>query len=83
MTNAVNATLYTAWRTTLVRDFSAVTLLATSPSMVVVHPSLPVRSLADAGQARQARPGALITPRPARDPHFLAAEMFKTRPDNI
>src|SRR5690349_19343771 len=47
MTNAVNATLYTSLAYDLVRDFSAVTLLATSPSMVVVHPSLPVKSLAE------------------------------------
>ena len=44
MTHAVNVTLYRSLPYDLVRDFAAVTLLANSPSMVVVHPSLPAKS---------------------------------------
>ena len=39
-----------------VKDFAPITLIATSPSLLVVHPSLPVRSIKDlvalAGRAR-------------------------------
>ncbi len=59
MTHAVNATLYTNLTYDLVRDFAAVTLVANSPSMVVVHPSLPVKSLAELVRLAKARPGAL------------------------
>ena len=80
MTNAVNATLYTSLAYDLVRDFSAVTLLATSPSMVVVHPSLPVKSLAELVRLAKARPGALnYASTGAGSATFLAAEMFKTQ----
>jgi tripartite-type tricarboxylate transporter receptor subunit TctC len=80
MTNAVNATLYTNLAYDLVRDFAAVTLLATSPSMVVVHPSLPVKSLAELVRLAKARPGALnYASTGAGSATFLAAEMFKTQ----
>ena len=42
-----------------VRDLAHVTLLATLPSLLVVHPSLPVRSLKELVALARARPGAL------------------------
>jgi len=42
-----------------VRDFAHVTLLATLPSLLVVHPSLPVRSVRELTALAKARPGAL------------------------
>ena len=59
MTHAVNVTLYRSLPYDLVRDFAAVTLLANSPSMVVVHPSLPVKSVPELVKLAKARPGAL------------------------
>jgi tripartite-type tricarboxylate transporter receptor subunit TctC len=79
MTHAVNATLYTNLAYDLVRDFAAVTLVATSPSIVVVHPSLPVRSLAELVKLAKARPGALnYASTGSGTATFLAAEMFKS-----
>jgi tripartite-type tricarboxylate transporter receptor subunit TctC len=42
-----------------VRDFAHVTLLATLPSLLVVHPSLPVKSVQELIALAKARPGAL------------------------
>jgi tripartite-type tricarboxylate transporter receptor subunit TctC len=79
MTHAVNATLYTNLAYDLVRDFAAVTLVATSPSMVVVHPSLPVKSVAELVRLAKAKPGALnYASTGAGSATFLAAEMFKS-----
>jgi tripartite-type tricarboxylate transporter receptor subunit TctC len=80
MTHAVNVTLYRSLPYDLVRDFAAVTLLANSPSMVVVHPSLPVKSVPELVKLAKARPGALnYASTGAGTATFLAAEMFKTR----
>jgi len=80
MTHAVNASLYTSLGYDLVRDFAAVTLLATSPSMVVVHPSLPVRSMAELVRLAKSKPGALdYASTGAGSATFLAAEMFKSQ----
>ena len=78
MTHAVNATLYPNLPYDLVRDFSPVTLVATSPSIVVVHPSLPVKSVAELVRLAKAQPGALnYASTGAGSATFLAAEMFK------
>ncbi len=42
-----------------VRDFAHVTLLATLPSLLVVHPSLPARNVKELIALARARPGAL------------------------
>jgi tripartite-type tricarboxylate transporter receptor subunit TctC len=79
MTHAVNVTLYTNLGYDLTRDFAAVTLIATSPSIVVVHPSLPVKSMAELVKLAKARPGALdYASTGAGTATFLAAEMFKS-----
>ncbi|MBI3067353.1 MAG: hypothetical protein HYY79_00175 [Betaproteobacteria bacterium] len=41
------------------RDFSPVTLAASSPNIIVVHPSLPVKSVKDLIALAKARPGDL------------------------
>ena len=41
------------------RDFAHVTLLATLPSLLVVHPSLPARNVKELIALAKARPGAL------------------------
>ena len=43
----------------LVKDFAPVSLCATSPLILVAHPSLPVRSLQDLIELVRSRPGAL------------------------
>ena len=42
-----------------VADFSTITLAATSPSVIVVHPSLPVKSVKELIALAKARPGEL------------------------
>ena len=80
MTHAVNATLYANLSYDLTRDFAAVTLIATSPSIVVVHPSLPVKSVAELVKLAKARPGAInYASTGAGTATFLAAEMFKSQ----
>ena len=60
------------------RDFAPVTLALTSPSLLVVHPSLPVKSVADLLALARARPGALDYASGGNGaPTHLAAELFK------
>src|SRR5689334_6393688 len=42
-----------------VRDFSSVTIAVSAPSVIVVHPSLPVKSIKELIALARARPGAL------------------------
>ena len=46
-THAINASLYRRLPYDSVRDFTPVTLIAATPLILVVHPSLPVRSVKD------------------------------------
>lgn len=79
LTHAVNATLYKSLTYDLVRDFAAVTLLASSPNVVVVHPSLPVKTIADLVRLARSRPGEIhYSSAGVGSATFLAAEMFKS-----
>ena len=79
-THATNASLYSNLSYDLVRDFAPVMLLATSPSVVVVHPSLPARSIGELVKLAKARPGALnYSSTGAGSATFLAGEMFKAQ----
>ena len=61
-----------------VKDFAPVTLVASSPNVVVVHPSLPVKSARELIALARARPGELnyAAGSLGAAPH-LAAELFK------
>src|SRR5512141_3088564 len=43
ISNAISASLYSKLNYDLIRDFAPITLLATTPHVLVVHPSLPVK----------------------------------------
>ena len=62
------------------RDFIPISLVAGVPSMLVVHPSLPVKSVRDLIALARARPGALNYASTGNGtlPH-LAAEFFKAQ----
>jgi tripartite-type tricarboxylate transporter receptor subunit TctC len=61
-----------------VRDFSPVTLVAGSPSLLVVHPSLPVRSVKDLIALARAKPGAVnYASAGTGSPGHIATEYFK------
>ncbi len=61
-----------------IKDFSAVTLSTSSPNLLVVHPSLPARSVAELIALAKARPGELnVATATAGGAVQLAAEQFK------
>ncbi len=61
------------------RDFDAVSLVALAPNVLVVHPSLPVKSVKELIALARARPGQIqyASSASGSTPH-LAAELFKT-----
>ena len=78
LTHAVNATLYRKLGYDLVRDFAPVTQLASSPYVLVVHPSLPVKSVTELVKLAKAKPGAInFASAGSGTATFLAGEMFK------
>jgi len=62
-----------------VKDFAPITLVASSPNIIVVHPSLPVKSVRELIALAKARPGDLnyAAGSLGAAPH-LAAELFKS-----
>lgn len=60
VTNAVGMGLYPNLKYDLVRDFAPVTRLATTPHVLVVHPSLPVKTVKELVALAKTRPGALV-----------------------
>jgi tripartite-type tricarboxylate transporter receptor subunit TctC len=60
------------------REFAPITLAATAPNILVVHPSLPVKNVKELIALAKARPGALnyATTGIGSSPH-LAAELFQ------
>jgi tripartite-type tricarboxylate transporter receptor subunit TctC len=62
-----------------IRDFSAISTLASAPLILVVHPSLPVRSVRDLIQLAKGRPGDLrYSAAQPGSTNQLAAELFKS-----
>lgn len=72
-----NTFLYRSLSYDVLKDFEPVVLVASSPSLLAVHPSLPVRSVRDLLNLARTRPGALnyATAGPASNPH-IAGELF-------
>src|SRR4029078_13127363 len=56
---AANVSLYKNLTYDLLRDFAPVTQVDSSPHVVVVHPSLPVRTLGELVRLAKSKPGAL------------------------
>ena len=59
------------------RDFAPVTEIARSPLLIVVHPSLPVKSVADLIALAKARPGQLTFGAASGGTPHMAGELFK------
>ena len=75
--NAISASLYSKLNYDLVKDFSSVTLLATTPHMLVVHPSVPARSVKEFVALATARPQQLAySSSGSGTPSHLAGELF-------
>lgn len=75
--HAINMTLYRNLPYDLARDLVAVNRIAGYPSAIVVHPSLPAKSVKDLIALAKARPGDLNfgSPGPG-SPNRLAIELF-------
>ncbi len=75
----INATLYPKLPYDSRRDFAGVTQLASGPGIVVVHPSLPVRSVKDLIALAKSRPGQITyMSAGVGAPSHLAVELLKT-----
>jgi tripartite-type tricarboxylate transporter receptor subunit TctC len=55
--HAINASLYTKLPYDSIRDFTTVTLVASTPLMLVVHPSTPAKSVKELAALLKANPG--------------------------
>lgn len=77
--NTINATLYARLPFDFARDFAPVVLAASAPNILVVHPSVPARSVAELVKLAKARPGQLnyASSGTGTAPH-LSTEMFKS-----
>jgi tripartite-type tricarboxylate transporter receptor subunit TctC len=60
-----------------VKDFTPISLVATIPHVLVVHPSLPVKSVADLVKLAKSKPGMAYGSAGHGSPHHLAIEMLK------
>jgi tripartite-type tricarboxylate transporter receptor subunit TctC len=78
-THAINASLYKKLPYDTVKDFTPITLVASSPLMLVVHPSLPVKNIKDLIALGKAKPGQIPFASSGNGTILhLAAETFKT-----
>jgi tripartite-type tricarboxylate transporter receptor subunit TctC len=59
-THAINASLYSKLPFDPVRDFTAVALVAQSPLVLIVHPSMPVKSVPDLIALAKSKPDAIV-----------------------
>ncbi len=75
--HAANVTLYRNMGYDILRDFAPVTQAASAPAIVVVHPSLPVKSIGELVKLAKAKPGAInYSSGGAGTATFIAAELF-------
>lgn len=75
--HAINVSLYRKLGYDLVRDFSPVTLIASTPNILVVHPSIPAKSVKDLIALAKARPNQLdYASSGSGSSAHLAAELF-------
>ena len=76
--NVINPSLYPKMPFDFAKDFVHVTNMASTPGMVVVHPSVPVKTIKDLVALAQAKPGQLRhSSTGIGSPHHLAGELFK------
>ena len=59
-THAINATLYKKLPYDTVKDFTPVSLVASSPLLLLVHPSLPVKSVKELIALAKSKPGQIV-----------------------
>jgi tripartite-type tricarboxylate transporter receptor subunit TctC len=78
-THAINATLYPNLPYESLRDFSPIALVASTPLMLVVHPSSPAKSVRELAALAKAEPGKMSYGSSGNGTIIhLASEMLKT-----
>ena len=77
VSHAINVTLYSKLSYDLVKDFAPVSLLASTPNILVVHPSVPAKTVKELIAVAKARPGQLdyASSGSGTSPH-LSGELF-------
>ena len=76
--NFINATLYKNLKFNFIRDMAPVVLLGREPSAMVVHPSVPAKSLAEFIAYVKANPGKVTMASGGNGaPSHISGEMFK------
>jgi len=77
--NAIAPSLFPNLQYDVIKDFAPITLAASVPHFIVVHPSVPVKSIQELIAYAKARPGKLSFPSAGNGstPH-LAGEIFKS-----
>jgi tripartite-type tricarboxylate transporter receptor subunit TctC len=78
--HAINASLYTKLPYDSVKDFTTVTLVASTPLMLVVHPSTPAKSVKELAALLKSSPGKYTYGSSGTGTILhLASELFNTR----
>jgi len=77
MSHTINASLYPKLSFDAIKDFTPVTLVTSSPFVLVAHPSVPARTTRDLIALAKAKPGALSFASGGASSH-LAGELFNS-----
>lgn len=75
--HAINPSLFAKLGFDPLRDFTPISQLATTQTVFVVHPALPVKNIKEFIALAKARPGQLTAGTSAGTSQFLAVELFK------
>jgi tripartite-type tricarboxylate transporter receptor subunit TctC len=76
--HAIGMTLYRKLPYDMAKDLAPISQIATFPSLIAVHPSLPVKSVKELLALAKARPGELNYGANPGSPNHLAMELFNT-----
>lgn len=74
--HTVNVSLYRALPYDPIKDFEAVSLVAQTPLLLTVHPSLPVKNVKELAALARAKPGQLIRLGPGSFDHARPLDDF-------
>ena len=76
--HAINPSLFAKLNFDPVRDFTPISLLASTQTVFVVHPSLPAKNIREFIALAKSRPGQLTAGTSAGTSQQMAVELFKT-----
>src|SRR5678816_251048 len=77
--HTINPALYKKLAYDAARDLAPISMLVSGPGVLVVHPSLPARSVKELIAVAKSRPGEILYASPGNGtPPHLAAELFKS-----